>query len=460
MKFFLLTWISKLVNYLKTRNRSSLLAASIAFIPGVVLTVFAFYQIMLPINEYFANGMPWDRSFNGLIVNALLNAILFLPALAMFICAYLEAESNTLGFKISFALSIGLLISLIFNFGNQYLLLFCMISYILATLFGYEVARKNQNKGYSPIVVEKVAILGLRLAALISIIVLAGLVSYVGIRGAENISWEFITGDSLIPREIAERIVQGESIGGIRIFIIGSLIIVGYCELIAIPIGIGAAIYLSEYAPKSKFVESLRFFIETLAGAPSVLIGLFGLIYFVKYAGMGFSTAAAGLALAFMILPWNIRVAEEAMRAVPQAYREASYALGATKWQTIRKVVLLPASPGSITGILLGFGKAIGETAVLLFTAGALGVFALPNHLSIPFGGTDQAMPVLSNWILGAFIYVHHNFGGDIKVTESHVWQMSNVAYSGALVLLGIFFAISIGAIILRNYLAKKTRGA
>jgi phosphate transport system permease protein len=448
------------VNYLKSRDKSSLLAASLAFMPGAVLTALAFYQIILPINEYIANGMPWDRSFNQLVVNALLNAILFLPALAMFICAYLESESNTLGFKLSFALSIGLLISLILNFGNQYLLLFCMVSYILATLLGYEVARKNQNKGYSPIVVEKVAIVGLQLAALISIIVLAGLIAYVGIRGAENISWEFIVGDTLTFNVISERITQGESIGGIRIFVIGSLIIVGYCEVIAIPIGIGAAIYLSEYAPKNKFVESLRFFIETLAGAPSIIIGLFGFTYFVGYAGMSFSTAAAGLALAFMILPWNIRVTEEAMRAVPQAYREASYALGATKWQTIRKVVLLPSSPGSITGILLGVGKAIGETAVLIFTAGALGVFKLPDQISIPFGGQDQAMPVLSNWILGSFQFVYPRYGGGIDITKSMVWQMSNVAFSGALVLLGIFFAISLGALIIRNYLAKKTRGA
>ena len=221
-------------------------------------------------------------------------------------------------------------------------------------------------------------------------------------------------------------------------------------------IGLGAAIFLAEYAPNNRFVSGLRFFIETLAGAPSVIIGLFGFTFFVEMAGMHYSLPAAALSLAFMVLPWNIRVAEEAMRSVPQAYREASYALGATRWQTIKKTVLLPASPGSITGILLGVGGAIGETAVLIFTASQLGTTSLPNPISLT-GGTGQAMPVLAVWILGAYRNIHANGNA---ITPSIVWQEANVAYAASLVLLIIFFTISIGALILRNYLAKKTRGA
>jgi phosphate transport system permease protein len=459
MRFFLLTWKNQLIKYLKARDKRSLVAASLAFAPGAIISTFVIYQAILSLNEYTAKGMPWDTSFNTLIVSNLLNLTLLVPALIMFVCAYLQAESNSLGYKLLFGISIGFLVGLILNFGNQYLMITCMVTSILATLVGLENSRTNKNKGYSPIVVEKVAIVGLRLAGFISIFIIAGLFSYVAIRGGQFLSWEFLTGDTLSFGVIADNITQGIPIGGIRIFILGSLILVAYCEIIAIPIGIGASIYLSEYAPKNKFVDTLRFFIETLAGAPSVIIGLFGFTYFVTLAGMGPSTAAAGLSLAFMILPWNIRVAEEAMRAVPQAYREASYALGATKWQTIKKVVLLPASPGAITGILLGFGGAIGETAVLMFTAGGLGTFSLPDQILIPFGGPGQAMPALANWILGAFTFIHSRTGA-VQTTASTTWQMANVAYAGALVLLIIFLIISIGAMILRNYLAKKTRGA
>ena len=238
---------------------------------------------------------------------------------------------------------------------------------------------------------------------------------------------------------------------------INNLLVVGFCELIAIPLGLGAAIFLSEYAPDNRFVSALRFFIETLAGAPSIVIGLFGFTFFVKIAGMGVSLPAAGLSLAIMILPWNIRVAEEAMRAVPQAYREASYALGAAKWQTIKRTVLLPASPGVITGILLGVGAAFGETAVLIFTASGMGTTSLPSHISL-IGGQGQSMPVLAVWILGAYKYVIPPTGTGITATT--VWEEANVAYTASLVLLIIFFAISVGALILRNYLAKKTRGA
>jgi phosphate transport system permease protein len=443
-------------NYLKTSNKGSLLAGLLVFLPALVLTAFAISRIILPINNYITAGMPWDSSFNDMAVQVLVNLTLILPIICMYIVSYLQIELGSIGYKISFTLSIGFLFALILNFGNSNLLLFCMISCILATLVGLEETRRNKTKKYSPIVVEKVAIIFLRLSGLIAIAILAGVISYVAIRGSQFISWNFITGDTMSYGQIAQNIATSQpSIGGIREFILGSLIIVGYCEAIAVPLGLGAAIYLAEYAPRNKIVEALRFFIETLAGAPSVIIGLFGYTYFVTLAGMGQSTAAAGLSLAFMILPWNIRVAEEAMRAVPQAYREAAYALGATKWQAIRKTVLLPASPGAITGVLLGFGAAIGETAVLVFTAGGIGTDVLPKHISLT-GGQGQQMPVLANWVLAAYKYVRVT---GVDITASTVWQWGNVMYAGALVLLMIFFIISIVSLILRNYLTKKTKG-
>jgi phosphate transport system permease protein len=153
--------------------------------------------------------------------------------------------------------------------------------------------------------------------------------AYVAIRGAQFISWDFITGSALDYTSIGRRIVglEAGSIGGIRDIILGGLHCVGYCELIAIPLGLGAAIFLSEYAPDNRFITTLRFIIETLAGAPSIILGLFGFTFFVQMAGMSFSLPAVGLSLAVMILQWNIRVAEEAMRAVPKAYREASMLL-------------------------------------------------------------------------------------------------------------------------------------
>ncbi|MDR0492106.1 MAG: phosphate ABC transporter permease PstA [Nitrososphaerota archaeon] len=464
MEVFLLSWMDQLYTYIKNRDRNSLFAGALIFIPGIVFTIFALYQTIIPINEYITQGMPWDHTIDRLAIDIFLNILLFTPALIMFVAAYLQAESNQLGFKVCFALSIGALGGLIFNLADPTLLIISMTFSILATIVGLEESKKNKHKKYSPIIVEKIAILGLRLSSIIAIAVLVGIIAYVVLRGAQFLSWEFITADNIGAKEIVDQIVSGDprSIGGIRIFIIGSLILVGYCEAIAIPLGIGAAIYLAEYAPKNKFIDALRFFIETLAGAPSIVIGLFGFAYFVRMLGMGVSIAAGGLALAIMILPWNIRTAEEAMRAVPQSYREASYALGATKWQTIKRTVLLSASPAAITGIVLGFGAAIGETAVIMLTASYKGTNVFPDNISLigamgnpSLGGHD--IPTLQMWIMNAYYYIAQ---GTNRPSGTINWQLENVMFSGALVLLIIFIGISFVALILRNYLAKKTHGA
>ena len=457
-KFALPYWKKQSTNYLKEHGKTSLLAGGLILVPAVIFTIFAVSQILIPINAYIASGSPWDSSINDMLSSVLLNMLLFAPAIVMFVGAYLQAETHSLGVKLSLSLAVAFLMGAALNLTNIYLMLFCMSSCILGAIVGHEDTKSHHLKKDSPTVTENVAKLGLRLSGAICVATLFGLITYVAVRGAQFISWNFISGSTLDYTTIGARVagIESRQIGGIRDLIFGGLLVVAACEVIAVPLGLGAAIFLAEYAPDNRFVSSLRFFIETLAGAPSVIIGLFGFTFFVSLAGMHYSLPAAALSLAFMILPWNIRVAEEAMRAVPKAYREASYGLGATKWQTIRKTVLLPASPGSITGILLGVGAAFGETAVLIFTASQLGTTSLPSQISLT-GGTGQAIPVLSVWILGAYRNIHANGNA---ITKSIVWQEANVAYAASFVLLIIFFAISIGALLLRNYLAKKTRGS
>jgi len=393
-----------------------------------------------------------------MLAGIILKALFLFPAVILFVTGYLLLESHSLGYKISGALSVGFIAGAIYNAFDPYLLLFCGFLCLLAAIISFPETRRVKVKINQAIVTENIAKFALRLSGLICVALLFGLIAYIAFRGVEFLSLKFIFGSSVTWKPIQNAILSGDTTipGGIRDFVLGSLIVVGYCEAIAMPLGIGAAIFLSEYAPDNAFISGLRFFIETLAGAPSVVIGLFGFIYFVNDLHMMFSLPAVGLSLAFMILPWNIRVAEEAMRAVPQAYREASYALGAKKWQTIRSTVLLPASPGAITGILLGLGAAIGESAVVILTASGKGVGYgfLPSPLSLA-GGKSQQMPVLSVWIYQAWANLP---GSGVTYTSTQLWECQNVAYTGALVLILIFFAISVSALLLRNYLAKKTR--
>ena len=157
------------------------------------------------------------------------------------------------------------------------------------------------------------------------------------------------------------------SAGGVMGCAIGQLLVVVFCEFIAVPIGIGAPIYLAEYSSQNRSISTIRLFIETLAGSPSIVVAVIGLTIFSVTLHWGESLWSAAIALSFLALPWNIRVSEGALKSVPKSYREASYALGATKWQTTRLITLFSAIPGIITGILLGIGVAMGETLVLLF---------------------------------------------------------------------------------------------
>jgi phosphate transport system permease protein len=210
--------------------------------------------------------------------------------------------------------------------------------------------------------------------------------------------------------------------------------------LFAVPLGVASAIYLAEYAPDNLITSIVRFFVECLAGIPSIVIGLFGLIFLVYYLNLRISLLSGGFALGFMILPWTVRASEEAIKTVPQSYREASLALGVTKLQTIRKIVLTSAYPGIITGILLGMGKAIGETAVVLLTAGS----GLETFLPKSLFDSVASLPV--------YIYL-------LATTGNTAEQLSR-AFGASLVLIALFLLISVFALVLRNrYIKKMTAG-
>jgi phosphate transport system permease protein len=220
---------------------------------------------------------------------------------------------------------------------------------------------------------------------IITLIVVAfvfGIIIYLIVKGAGAINWEFL---SQKPR-------AGMREGGIFPAILGTLCLIIGTIIISLPIGILAAIYLNEYARKNRLTRIIRLSIVNMAGVPSVVFGLFGLAFFVILLQFGKSILAGSLTLAFLILPVIITASEEALKAVPDTYRHASLALGASKWQTIIKVILPQALPGIITGSVIGIGRAAGETAPIMFTVAAFSqpnlpesifsqVMALPFHL-------------------------------------------------------------------------------
>jgi phosphate transport system permease protein len=206
-------------------------------------------------------------------------------------------------------------------------------------------------------------------AALLAIVLLVLIVGVILVRGLPSVNWRFLTG---VPENLGRE-------GGILPTILGTVVLGLVALVIATPLGVGSAIYLTEYTYESWFTRALRFGTESLAGVPSIIFGLFGFIFFVTYLQMGWSILAGGLTLALMVLPTIIRTAEEAIRTVPQGYRDVSYSLGATRWEMVTTVVLPSALPGIVTGIILSFGRAVSETAAVIFTAGtALNLPASP----------------------------------------------------------------------------------
>ena len=197
-------------------------------------------------------------------------------------------------------------------------------------------------------------------AALLVIAVLFAIIAYILVMGISSINWRFLTE---IPRSMGRE-------GGISSTIVGTVLVTVLAIVIATPFGIGTAFYLAEYTREGLITRVIRFCAESLAAIPSIVYGLFGYIFFVIYLGLGLSILSGGLTLAIMILPTIIRTSEEAIRTVPNSYREVSFSLGGTKWQTIRKAVFPSAIRGIANGIILSVGRSVAETAAVFLTAG------------------------------------------------------------------------------------------
>jgi phosphate transport system permease protein len=208
---------------------------------------------------------------------------------------------------------------------------------------------------------QRIIRLFLGLMTLATLVVLFFIIYYIAAKGAHVIKPDFLFG---MPERMGKE-------GGILPTIIATVYVAVLAVLIATPIGVGSAVFLCEYTRESVVTRVIRFGADALAGVPSIIFGLFGFIFFVIRLRMGWSMLAGSLTLAFMILPTIIRTSEEAIRAVPHALREVSYSLGGAKFQAVARVVLPNALPGILTGIILGMGRSVAETAVLIFTAGS-----------------------------------------------------------------------------------------
>lgn len=217
------------------------------------------------------------------------------------------------------------------------------------------------------------------LSAFVSVGILIGIIAYVAVRGAGAINWQFLSS------------VQSSLEGTFGIIgnIVNTLYIIVITLLIATPIGIGSAVYLTEYAKRGKIVRVIEFTTETLAGIPSIIYGLFGMVFFGIALKLGFSILCGSLTLTIMVLPIIIRTTQEALKSVPFSYRSGALGIGATKWYMIRTIILPSAMPGILTGVILSIGRIVGESAALLFTAGS--AYLLPkslfSHIFTP-GGT------------------------------------------------------------------------
>ena len=273
--------------------------------------------------------------------------------------------------------------------------------------------------------VQKLGTVGLSLVSLVVILPILFVVGSVLAQGASALSWEFLTA---MPRD-------GMKAGGIFPAIVGTLMLALGTALVAIPVGVGAAIYLAEYARDTWLTRVIRLAIVNLAGIPSVVYGLFGLGLFVLFLQLGTSIIAGSLTLAIMTLPVIISTSEEALRAVPVEFRTVSASLGGTRWQGIRNIVLPQALPGILTGVLLGLLRAAGETAPILFTVAA---FFLP---SLPSSAFDQTMA------LPYHLYV---------ISTQVPGMPLRVQQGTALVLLGVVLSMNIVATVIRSHFRRK----
>jgi len=265
-----------------------------------------------------------------------------------------------------------------------------------------------------------------RIAAVVNGLALFVILFFLIKNGWRAINWTFLT----------QAPTNSMTQGGILPCIVGTIYLSIGAMLIAFPLGTASAIYLNEYARQGKMLRVIRFGINNLAGVPSVVFGLFGLALFVTWMQMGVSILAGALTLGFLTLPVIIGTAEEALRAVPATYREASLALGASKWQTIYRVVLPAALPSMLTGGILALSRAAGETAAIMFTAAVFFTKKMPDSIF------DKVMA------LPYHIYVLATAGTDIEQTR-------HLQYGTALVLIFLVLGMNLAAIVYRSKLRK-----
>lgn len=258
-----------------------------------------------------------------------------------------------------------------------------------------------------------------RAAAYITTLVLVAIIAYVVVNGLPHISLDFIFG---WPQGVNAE-------GGIWPTIVSTIYVTALAMLICTPVAVLAAVYLAEYAKQGKIVDIIRYAADALASVPSIVMGLFGYALFVEAMGLGLSMVSAALALALLMLPIVMRTTEEAIRAVPRYIRWGAYGLGATKWQVVSKIVLPSAFGRIATGIVLAIGRAIGETAVVLYTMG--------QAINLPISPLDSGRPMTVH------LYLLANDGINM-----------NAAYGTALLLMAIILAFNLFA----RYLSRKRR--
>ncbi|MGO9146954.1 MAG: phosphate ABC transporter permease PstA [Desulfomonilia bacterium] len=271
-------------------------------------------------------------------------------------------------------------------------------------------------------ITQALGFLFLILCILFALFFLGSIIYFITSRGISVISWEFLTS---VPRRAMTK-------GGVAPAIVGTFYLTMGAIAFSLPLGLASAIYLCEYSPGSIVVNIIRLSINNLAGIPSVVFGLFGFAVFVKVFGFGVSLLSGSLTLGIMALPGIISASQEAILAVPQSYKEASLALGATHWQTIKKVVLPTALPGILTGVILNVGRVAGETAPILFTAATFYTRGYPNSVF----SEVMALP-------------YHIYA--LMTEGTHPEVQTAIAYGCSLILLALVLAVSAFAIILRQ---------
>lgn len=259
------------------------------------------------------------------------------------------------------------------------------------------------------------------LCIFVTLISLGSIIYFIVANGIKIISWEFLTKVPL--RAMTE--------GGVAPAIVGTLYLTIGAIIVAFPLGIACAIYLCEYSPKGFIVNIIRMSINNLAGVPSVVFGLFGLTVFVRFLGFRVSILSGSLTLAILILPIIISASQEALLAVPMSIREASYAMGASHWQTIKKIVLPTALPGILTGVILSVGRAAGETAPILYTAAVFYTRGFPRSIS----SEAMALP-------------YHIYA--LMTEGTYPQKQTAIAYGCALILLFLVLSVSGLAIFIR----------